>query len=716
MKKTIQEPGKNIYKTAPGRPHPLGATVMDNYVQFSIFSRHASAISLILFHSQDSSSAHTEIHLDPEINKTGDIWHIRVEEIKAGQIYGYRINGEYAPGDGHRYNSNKLLLDPYARAITGNFRWDLTRARGIVLDADDEIDSFSLIDSAPYVPRSIVVNGRSTCVKQKLKIPENELIIYELHVRGFTAHETSGVCAPGTFTGLTKKIPYLKELGINAVELLPIQEFDEYENINTNPITGERLKNYWGYSTIAFFAPKGSYSSTGSLGEQVTEFREMVRLFNEAGIEVFLDVVFNHTHEGDYRGPTLSFRGIDNSIYYILDSNRAAYKNYSGCGNTFNCNHPLVRQFILECLRYWVIEMDVDGFRFDLASILGRDQKGDMLSNPPLIEWIEEDPILRNTKIIAEAWDAGGAYQVGKFPGRWAEWNGRYRDDVRRFWRGDTGFKGLFATRLTGSSDLYQSSSPARSINFITCHDGFTLNDLVSYEQKHNTENGENNRDGENNNFSCNWGFEGPEPPPEVEEIRIRMIKNMTATLLLSLGIPMLLAGDEFRRTQKGNNNSYCQDNEISWIDWSLLDRHSEIFNFTKKMISFRKSHPVLKMPRFFTGKKYDDSKREDISWHGTDSADPDWDNDEGCLAALINGEFGKHNGYDGDTDFYIMFNTSPENRDFILPGPPSGKKWQVAVNTAETPGRDIFTDEDGPPAGPEAITVKSRSLIVLIA
>ncbi|HPS57813.1 MAG TPA: glycogen debranching protein GlgX [Spirochaetota bacterium] len=716
MEEIIQTTKTDPYKTAPGRPHPLGATLMNSSVQFAIFSRHAKGVTLVLMHSGDRDSSYTEIPLDPEINKTGDIWHINVEGIGEGQVYGYRIYGAYNPAAGHRFNDNKLLLDPYAAAITGNFKWDLTRARGIVLDADDEIDSFSMIDSAPHVPRSIVANGRSTCVKNQLRIPENELIIYELHVRGFTAHESSGSSAPGTFIGLTEKIPYLKDLGVNAVELLPIQEFDEYENINVNPVTGEHLKNYWGYSTIAFFAPKGSYSSSGSLGQQVTEFREMVRRFNEAGIEVFLDVVFNHTHEGDYRGPTLSFRGIDNCVYYILDSNKAAYKNYSGCGNTFNCNHPLVRQFILDCLRYWVIEMDVDGFRFDLASILGRDQNGEMLSNPPLIEWIEEDPILRNTKIIAEAWDAGGAYQVGKFPGRWAEWNGRYRDDVRRFWLGDSGFKGAFATRLTGSSDLYRSSSPNRSINFITCHDGFTLNDLVSYSQKHNIENGENNRDGENNNFSCNWGFEGPGAPAGIEELRTRMIKNMTATLLLSLGIPMLLAGDEFRRTQKGNNNSYCQDNEISWVDWKLLDTHNGIFTFTKQMIKFRKMHPVLIMPRFYTGEKCNGSECADISWHGTGADDPGWDRDDGCLAAMINGNFGKHGSYDGDCDFYMMFNTSSVDQSFSLPEAPSGREWRVSINTAEIEGRNIFTENDGPQAGSGAITVKSRSVIVLTA
>jgi len=689
---------------------------MNNGVQFAIFSRHASGVSLVLFDSEKADSDYIEIELDPARHRTGDIWHIWVEGIPEGQLYGYRVRGEYNPRAGHRFNENKLLLDPYAKAITGNFRWDLSRARGIVLGAEDEIDSFSMIDSTQHVPRSIVTNGRSDYRKKDLKIAENELIIYEMHVRGFTSHESSGVSAPGTFKGLTEKIPYLKTLGVNAVELLPIQEFDEYENININPLTGENLKNYWGYSTIAFFAPKGSYSSSGSLGEQVAEFREMVRQFNEAGIEVILDVVFNHTHEGDYRGPTLSFRGIDNTIYYILDENRAGYKNFSGCGNTFNCNHPLVRQFILDCLRYWVIEMDIDGFRFDLASILGRDQKGDMLSNPPLIEWIEEDPILRNAKIIAEAWDAGGAYQVGKFPGRWAEWNGRYRDDVRRFWRGDPGFKGLFATRLTGSSDLYQSSSPARSINFITCHDGFTMNDLVSFSHKHNIENGENNRDGENHNFSCNWGAEGLEAAPEVEIIRRRMIKNMIATLLLSLGIPMLLAGDEFRRTQRGNNNSYCQDNDISWIDWALLEKNRDIFSFTRSMIAFRKMHPVFSMPVFFSGKECPDNGREDISWHGLKPDEPEWDTDDGCLAAMINGSIRTDKDEGNNCDFYLAFNSSGKEQVFTVPGSPSGREWRRAIDTSAASPDDIYIESRGPEIREEQITLSGHSLKVLMA
>jgi len=705
---------KNL-KTAPGLPTPLGAYVHNNGVQFSIFSRNASGVKLILFHNSEPDSDFTEIALDPFLNKTGDVWHIWIEGLSEGQVYGYRISGEYDPANGHRFNENKLLIDPYSRAITGNFIWDLSKACGIELNVSNEAESFSTVDSGPYVPRSIVINGRNEIVKSPIRIPENDLIIYELHVKGFTAHHSSKVNFPGTFKGLTEKIPYLKELGINAVELLPIQEFDEYENININPFTGERLKNYWGYSTIAFFAPKGSYSSSGTLGQQVKEFREMVRAFNDAGIEVFLDVVFNHTHEGDHRGPTLSFRGIDNSIYYILDEDKRFYKNFSGCGNTVNCNHPLVRQFILDALRYWFIEMDVDGFRFDLASILGRDQKGEILSNPPLIEWIEEDPILRNAKIIAEAWDAGGAYLVGKFPGRWAEWNGRYRDDVRRFWRGEKGLKGAFATRITGSSDLYSTTSPRRSINFITCHDGFTLNDLVSYNNKHNLENGEDNRDGENHNFSCNWGEEGPTNNPEIEKIRKRMIKNFIATLFISLGVPMLLSGDEFRRTQKGNNNSYCQDNEISWINWDLLQENSDIFEFTKSMILFRKEHPMLRSIRFYTGEQGVKFTTEDIQWKTPENTTPDWDDEDLCIAALINGAYAEEIFLIPDSDFYMMFNPSNTDIVFSLPQSPSGRRWKLSINTAAQRGMDIYL-KDEPIIEREKITVEAHSMIILTA
>jgi len=702
--------------TSAGFPYPYGANVINNGVQFSIFTRNADAVTLVLFHSTEQDSAFTEIELDPIVNKTGDIWHIWIERLGEGQVYGYRIDGEYNPDAGQRFNRNKLLIDPYSRALTGNYHWDLSKAWGVLPDSEDPYRSFSESDSAPYVPRSIVINSREDSIIHSVLVPENELIIYELHVKGFTAHDSSGVFVPGTFMGLTEKIPYLKSLGINAVELLPIQEFDEFENININPDTGERLKNFWGYSTIAFFAPKSSYSSSGVSGEQVKEFRQMVKRFKDAGIEIFLDVVFNHTHEGDHKGPTLSFRGIDNTIYYILDDEKTEYKNFSGCGNTFNCNHPIVRQFILDCLRYWVVEMGVDGFRFDLASILGRDQNGEMLSNPPLIEWIEEDPILRSTKIIAEAWDAGGAYQVGEFPGRWADWNGRYRDDVRRFWKNDPGQMGLFATRITGSSDIYSSTSPCRSVNFITCHDGFTLNDLVSFNFKHNIQNGENNRDGENNNYSCNWGYEGLKAPEHVEIIRVRMIKNFIATLFLSLGIPMMLSGDEFRRTQGGNNNAYCQDNEISWLDWSLLEKNSEIFDFTRGMIAFRKAHPLLRSEKFFNGEKAEGRSMEDIKWFDPEGNEPEWDEGENIISLLINGEYSPKNKKNSHPDMFMMFNATSQNTRFIVPESPGGKKWKISINSAGTGGQDIFPPGEEIHITGNHFTVAAHSMAVLTA
>ncbi len=706
----------NNLKTSPGTPLPLGSNIINNGVQFSIFSRNANSVSLILFHGTSPEADFTEIVLDKDLNKTGDIWHIWVEGISQGQIYGYKMNGEYRPEKGNRFNYNKLLLDPYARALTGDFEWDLSKARGSDLNSENGGISWNGEDSTYHVPRSIVIDRIDNSSKSFLNIAETDLIIYELHLKGFTAHESSGVAAPGTYSGLTEKIPYFKELGINAVELLPIQEFDEYENTMVNPKTGETLKNFWGYSTIAFFAPKSSYASTGRTGEQVQEFREMVKKFHDAGIEVILDVVFNHTHEGDFRGPTLSFRGIDNSIYYMLEENNWAYKNYSGCGNTFNCNHPLVRQFIVDCLQYWVIEMDIDGFRFDLASILGRDQDGAMLNNPPLIEWIEEDPILRDRKIIAEAWDAGGAYQIGEFPGRWSEWNGRYRDDVRKFWRGDPGLKGNFATRLTGSSDFYFSSSPTRSINFITCHDGFTLNDLVSYNQKHNMENGESNRDGENNNFSYNWGEEGPSKDPAIETLRIRNIKNYLATLFLSAGIPMLLAGDEFRRTQGGNNNSYCQDNEISWVNWNFLEKNNEIFQFTKKIISLRKRHEIFKKNSFFTGLTSQGQNGPDIKWYGEDGKSPIWDSPENILGVYLNGAYSPDRMGNRDRDVFIAFNATSSERKFQLPMPCSGFKWELIIDTAREQGKDIFDEGKGVVIKGNSIKVKNNSLIVLLA
>jgi glycogen operon protein len=712
---------KPAFKTYPGKPLPFGATLYEHGVQFSIFSRHATSIVLQFFDKSEDKDPSSEIELDPNINKTGDIWHIFIEGIKIGKLYGYRADGHYKPEEGLRFNKNKLLLDPYTQAVTGNFNWNLSDARGYDINSPEGDISFCTIDSAGGAPKCIVLGKYFDWGDDRpLKIPIRDTIIYETHIRGLTCHPSSQVKHPGTFQGLIEKIPYLKELGITAVELLPIQEFDEWEIMRKDPTSGKQLMNYWGYSTISFFAPKGRYSSSGAMGEQVREFKKMVRELHKAGIEVILDVVFNHTAEGDETGPTLCFRGLDNTIYYLLDDGGRSYRNYSGCGNTLNCNHPLVRGFILDCLLYWVVEMHVDGFRFDLASILGRDQDGRILENPPLIERIAENAVLRDTKIIAEAWDAAGAYQVGSFPGtRWAEWNGHFRDDVRRFWRGDSGMVSQLATRLAGSSDLYKESgrSPFHSINFVTCHDGFTLHDLVSYNTKHNEANGEENRDGGNENISCNYGVEGETDDGEINTIRTRQIKNFLATLMLSQGVPMLLGGDEFRRTQRGNNNAYCQNNEISWYDWNLLQKYRETFRFTKEIIAFRKRHPSLRRARFFTGRDNALNGIPDINWHGTALNKPDWSKKSRSLACLIDGSRLETDAEYDDNDLYLIFNASEKSLAFSLPKLPSGRKWWRAMDTSLPSPQDIVPDGKEVFVKPNSrYTAASRSTVVLIS
>lgn len=665
-----------------GSPIPLGATVSGDGIGFSVFSRHATSVTLIIFQNEDRFSPYTEFPLDPAVNKTGDIWHIFLRGLKAGAQYGYIMDGPADNTAGHRFNKNRLLIDPYAKALTNNFSWDLSKAE----PGNDESDFY-------HVPRAIAIPKDISIKNKVLNLPQEDSIVYELHVKGFTKGAGAGVEHVGTYKGLTEKIPYLKELGVTAVELLPVQEFDEAENPNVNPVTGQRLVNFWGYSTIAFFAPKASYSATDGMGKQINEFKEMVRALNEAGIEVILDVVFNHTGEGNHLGPTISFRGIDNSVYYMLDEDKRLYKNFSGCGNTFNCNHPLTRQFIMDCLRYWSVEIGVDGFRFDLAAILGRDQKGNILANSPIIELIEQDPILRHVKIIAEAWDAAGAYKLGDFPGRWKEWNGKYRDDMRRFWLTDDKCAGAFAARICGSEDLYkgEEKGPCRSINFVTCHDGFTLNDLVSYSKKHNEPNGENNRDGENINISCNHGVEGESTSPEINALRLKAAKNLIATLLLSRGIPMLTAGDEFLRTQKGNNNAYCQDNEISYVDWTLKEKNGDMFRFTKLLIAFRKAHPVLRSNKFFTGKPAAGHALPDIIWFGKDGEDVDWQSK--AVALVINGEYAQTASCKPDNDICIIFNGEQAANNFVLPPAPCGRPWRLAVNTSAASPNDILEE-----------------------
>ena len=498
--------------------------------------------------------------------------------------------------------------------------------RGILHPHEDMIrerrsktSALSKLDNSRSTPKCVFVNEHFKWAEdQPLRHPWSKIIIYETHVRGFTIHPKSGVDHPGTYRGLVEKIPYLKTLGVTAVELMPVQEFNETSVTRRNPQTSQPLRNYWGYDPVVFCAPRASYSSSGGLGQQKLEFKEMVRAFHDAGIEVILDMVFNHTAEGDELGPTLCFRGMDNAIFYTLASDKRHYKDYTGTGNTINANHPVVRDLILTSLRYWTVEMHVDGFRFDLASVLSRNETGKLLADAPLLERIAEDPVLRDVKIIAEAWDAAGAYEVGSFSERrWAEWNGRYRDDIRRFWRGDDGMLGSFASRICGSADIYTRSGkgPDGSINFVTCHDGFTLNDLVSYRDKHNEANGENNHDGTDANFSENYGAEGPTTDVEIEAVRKVQINNFLLTLFISRGVPMLLGGDEFRRTQAGNNNAYCQDNETSWYDWSFLEKHREIFRFTCGMIAFRRAHLILSKEQFYTD--------DEIQWFSPQGGSP---------------------------------------------------------------------------------------------
>jgi isoamylase len=687
-----------------GVPLPLGTYESAGGVNFALFSRHASGVRLELFdHHADATPARV-IDFDPARNRTGDVWHVWFEGIRPGQLYAYRVDGPYQPGEGHRFNFNKLLLDPFATAISLLPDWDFGAVRGYDPDAPEQ--EFSKLDDAGAMPKCVFTREHFHWHDdQPLRHPWSMTVIYETHVRGFTIHPSSGVEHRGTYRGLMEKIPYLKKLGVTAVELMPVHEFNEHEVPGINPQTGKPLRNYWGYDPVAFFAPKASYSSAGGLGQQKLEFKEMVRALHHAGIEVILDVVFNHTAEGNELGPTLCFRGIDNAIFYMLEADQRYYKNYTGTGNTINANHPVVRDHIMGALRYWVVEMHVDGFRFDLASVLGRDETGNLLANAPLLERIAEDPVLRDVKIIAEAWDAAGAYEVGSFSERrWAEWNGRYRDDVRRFWRGDDGMLGLFASRICGSADIYTNSGkgPEGSINFVTCHDGFTLNDLVSYRDKHNEANGENNHDGCNENFSENCGAEGATADAGIEALRKKQIKNFLLTLMISRGVPMLLGGDEFRRTQGGNNNAYCQDNETSWHDWDCLEQHSEIYSFAKGMIAFRRAHPILSKEQFYSD--------ADIHWFGPQGELPDWaDPKEKQFACLI------HEGE--QSTLYLMFNAGDDAIDFVLPSVSPEARWHLAVDTARDSPQDLFAAGDEQIcADQETYLLGSRSSVILLA
>jgi isoamylase len=693
---------KNMYQVEPGAIHPLGAVPDAHGVNFALFSEHATSVELLLFAEHNDSAPVLVVPLDPLHNHTFFFWHVYVRGARPGMHYAYRLDG---PQDihqtGNRFNKNKIIIDPYTWGITTAL-WD----RAAAIGPQDNLHSSmraAIIDTAGYDWEG----------DQPLKRPLHETIIYEVHAGGLTRSPSSASRHPGTFAGIIEKIPYLQALGVTAVELLPIFAFDEQGVSGNNPVTGQPLKDYWGYNPVCHFAPHAGYCVSPGEGSHILDFRNMVKALHKAGIEVILDVVFNHTGEGNHLGPTISFKGLDNSIYYYLVADdKQYYFDYTGTGNTFNCNHPITDKLISECLKFWVEEMHVDGFRFDEATILSRGPDGQPMAYPPVLWHISLDEELADTKVIAEAWDASGLYEVGNFPGeRWSEWNGRYRDDIRRFVRGDTGLVSAVATRIAGSADLYDTNgrAPTSSINFITCHDGFTLNDLVSYNNKHNEGNGQNNQDGIDNNLSWNCGVEGPTNDASINALRQRQIKNFAAILLLSQGVPMLLGGDEFARTQQGNNNAYCQDNEISWFDWTLLEKNQQLFRFFKNMIAFRKRHPNLQRQHFFTGLP-DQQGQKDIDWHGCKLFSPGWnDPNSAVLAFTIWGQ-------DKDDDIHVMLNMEWEDLNFDVPPLTTGRQWHKVVDTAAESPQDIMEPGHETVFSGSSCNVIKHSVVVLVA
>lgn len=680
------------FKIRPGFFRMYGACVASNGVSFTINSHGATRCTLLLFKPQ-APKPYARIPF-PDSYRIGDTYSMLVYDIKPDEFeYAFSFDGPYEPAKGLLFNEENVLLDPYSRAVTGQRKWGEKPEGG----KDFE-----------YRARVVKSSFDWGNIKQ-LEQPFEDLVIYETHVRGYTKDKSSGVSAPGTFAGLKDKIPYLKDLGINAVELMPIFEFDEMESARV--VDGVQLYNYWGYNTVSFFAPNTSYAFNEEHNHEGDELKSLIKALKENGIEVILDVVFNHTAEGNEMGPCFSFKGIDNNVYYMLTPD-AHYYNFSGCGNVMNCNHPVVRNFIIDCLRHWAIEYRVDGFRFDLASILGRDQNGAPMANPPILESLAFDPVLGKMKLIAEAWDAGGLYQVGSFPSwnRWAEWNGRYRDDMRSFLKGDDGMAGNAITRITGSRDLYSSESRGHkaSVNFMTCHDGFTLYDLYSYNEKHNEKNGWNNTDGDNNGHSWNCGAEGETDDPNVNGLRRRLIKNAFAALLCSRGPAMFFAGDEFCNTQFGNNNAYCQDNIISWLDWSRLEKFKEIHDFVRHMIQFRKEHPILRKMT-----KPSSCQFPEISVHNGTPFNASTDYKTKLIGIMYAGR--NEEDTEDDIVFYCM-NAYWEPLVMQLPVLPNGKHWHVDTNT----NAEYFDGEDFTAKtellGVNTIRVPARTTIILVA
>jgi len=677
-----------------GQSSPLGATVRADGVNFSVYSRNASSIELLLFEREDDAKPARVIDIDSVTNRTYHYWHVFVPEAQAGQLYAYRVHGAFDPAKGIRFDPEKLLLDPYGRGVVvpRNYTRGTARQKG---------------DNAATAMKSVVVDPHTYDWEgdTPLANPSSRTVVYEMHVRGFTRHPSSGVAENrrGTYAGLIEKIPYLRDLGITAVELLPVFQFDPQDC----PVG---LVNYWGYAPVSFFAPHQAYSSEQDPLGPINEFRDMVKALHRAGIEVILDVVYNHTAEGGQDGPTLCFRGFDNGAYYMLERDLSVYANYSGCGNTLNANHPVVRRMIVDSLRYWVGEMHVDGFRFDLASILSRDSSGHTMATPPVLWDIESDPTLAGTKLIAEAWDAAGLYQVGSFIGdSWKEWNGRFRDDVRSFIRGEQGAVTRFADRILGSAEIYahKQREMEQSVNFVTCHDGFTLNDLVSYDQKHNQANLEDNRDGSNDNRSWNCGVEGPTEDSAVERLRNQQVKNFFTITMLSLGMPMILMGDEMRRTQGGNNNAYCYDNANNWMDWGLLEKHADVHRFVKLLIARRLLRDAEAEQQ---RKSLDQLLREARkAWHGVRVEQPDWSDWSHSLA--LGAELRKQRLL-----FHLMTNAYWKALDFELPPTDDrgGDPWHCWINTALKSPLDIVEWQKAPAISDDKYRVEARSVVML--
>jgi isoamylase len=682
------------YSTQPGTWDTTGAHFVDGGVNFCCFSRSATAVELLLFDGPASAEPFQLIQLDPRAHKTFFFWHVLVEDLPDGICYGWRMDGPNATAEtGTRFDRDKLLLDPWCRSVDDRL-WDRAAACRPGSNLAQAMRSQLVRDSYDW-------EG-----DLHLHVPLTEAVIYEMHVGGFTRHPSADTPHPGTFRAVIEKIPYLQDLGITHVELLPVMAFDVQDVPPNTAALG--LENFWGYSTHSFFAPHPHYACEPAGARD--EFRDMVKALHRAGIGVILDVVYNHTAEGGADGPVISFKGMGNEVFYHLDfADKSRYRDYTGCGNTVNCNHPMVTRYLIASLHYWAHDMHVDGFRFDLASAMARGEDGEPEHHAPVLWSIELSPELGRAHIIAEAWDAAGLYQVGDFPGfRWAEWNGHYRDVMRAFVRGDPGLIQHVATRLAGSSDLYEARGrlPANSINFITCHDGFTLHDLVAYNEKHNEANGEDNRDGHNHNLSWNCGVEGPTDDHEINALRRRQAKNLVAMLLLSQGVPMLLAGDEILRSKQGNNNTYCQNNELSWIDWRLVDDNRDMLDFTRAMIAFRKRHPTLRRRRFLTGKPERAGAPPDISWHGVELDEPGWD-DGDCrtLAFMLAGL------NDGEPHLHVMLNMSEDALDFALP-PLDGRRWQRAVDTDEHPS--VWCPEQQHALSTARCRVGARSVVVL--